>query len=221
MVEVHARGGGVEVAAARAHLGVGLGHQALDLSEVAEGPAEGLAVLRVLGHDLHAPLGDAAAHRGQAEPLDLEVAHHVHVGVALLAYQVAGRHAAVVEDQLGRGRRAHAALVADLLAQGEARGALLHHEEADARGLALLARVRPRVHEEVVTGGHAVDRAVGDPHFGASELVVAVGAALGNGAHAQHVGAGLGLRHTHAGNRGARAGLGQEALFLIVVAIAS
>ena len=77
------------------------------------------------------------------EALDLEVAHHVRDGVALAAD--AGSRAgtrAVVEDQLRRRRGAHAELVLDLLAEREARAALLDDEQRQAaRALVAGARV--------------------------------------------------------------------------------
>ena len=199
-VAVVGAGGGrdrVDQGADGLDLGVALAQVALDLAVLVQRLAERLALGAVAQHDVEAALRDAEAHRGQAEPLDLEVAHHVGEAVALGAEQVGGRDPAVVEDQLRHRRRPHAHL-RDLVAGGEAGRAALDEEGGD-----------PAVelgvdHEQRGLG------AVGDEGLAAVEDV-AVRVLAGDGGHAEDVGAVAGLAHAHRADRGAAQRPGQVA----------
>ena len=169
------------------------------------GHAERLALAGVVHHHPQAALGDAERHGGQGEALDLEVAHHVEQALALGAEQVVGRHAAVVEDQLGGHRGAHAELLFQTLTEGEAGDVLLDHERADA------ALAGPGVDQEHVAERLVVDGAVGDERLAAVEDVV-IAVALGGGAHAEHVGARFRLGHAHAADPFAGEDRRQDAL---------
>jgi len=118
---------------------------ALDLTELAERLAERFSLARVAIHDLDRAPRDAEAHRGERQPLDLEVPHHVADRVALGADEVRGRDLAIVEHELRGRRSAHTELVLDLLSEPEARRALLD-DELRERARALVAG--PRVDEE-------------------------------------------------------------------------
>mmetsp|Transcript_50457 Transcript_50457/g.134937 ORF Transcript_50457/g.134937 Transcript_50457/m.134937 type:complete len:332 (-) Transcript_50457:365-1360(-) len=192
-VQLQVLGGLVDVGAARHVLRVGLRDEALHLAEGVEVRAEGLALPRVPVHLLGAPPRDAQAHGRERDPLDLKIPHHAQRSTALFAHQVRSRHAAVLEDQLGRHGGPHAALVVDLLAQGEAGRALLDEEEGDVP--AALARLG--VDQVGVPGALAVEGAVGDPHLGAVQHPL-VPLPHGGGLHPKNVGAHAGLRHAHA-----------------------
>src|SRR5690606_22346853 len=158
----------IGVGASGHELGVALGDVALDLAVLTELLPEALSVTGVSVHDLDAAPGDAEAHGGQPEALELEVPHHAHAGAADLADDVRLGHDTIVEHELGRRRRAHAHLVVNLLAELEARETLLdddHGERAAWRAL------DARVDEEDVAELRLADRTVGDPHLRAVQHV--------------------------------------------------
>lgn len=197
----------VHIRSASHVLRVGLRDGLLDLPKLSNGLAERLTLLAVVTHHLNAASGNAQRHRRQGDALDLEVAHHAQRGAADLTNHVGRGHLDVVEDQLCGHRGTHAALVLNLLAQREARHALLHNE----RGQTLAGVVAgARIHQEDVAGLLAGDGSVGDPHLSTvDDEVRAVGSLGGTGSHAHHVSAHAGLRHTHTTNLLATAGTRQ------------
>src|SRR5262249_33117389 len=150
-----------------------------------------LAFVGVVDHHADAAPRDAHRHRGEREPLDLEVAHHRARALALGAEPVFDRHAHAVEHELIGPARAHAELVGPLLAEPEPRHAALDEKRAD------LALARARVHDERVAERAFVDAAVGDEGLRARDHV-AVAIATRARRHREHVGADTGLGHAHA-----------------------
>src|SRR5262249_46041017 len=116
----HLSGGVVDVRPRRLPRGETPGDEARDLAEVSGRPAARLPLARVPGHDLDAAAADPERHGGEADALDLEVAHHVDRRVALGPEAILDRDLGLLEDELGRRRGAHAGLVLDLLAEREA-----------------------------------------------------------------------------------------------------
>ena len=155
--EVHAPRGVVDEGARRAVLGEALGDVALDLAVLAERHAEAPPLVRVAEHHLEAALRDAERHRGEGEPLDLEVAHHLERALALLAEAVRGGHAHAVEHQLGGEGGAHAELVLPLLAEARSPAC------PSRRGSSVISPRRGGgVDDEAVAERVLVDAAVGD-----------------------------------------------------------
>ncbi len=136
-------------------------------------------------------------------------------GVALVADAVRRRHLAIVEDQLGGRRGAHAEFVFQLLAELEAGEPVLDEEQRQRTGT-LLARAG--VDEKHVAELGFAEGAVGDPHLGAVQHVDVAIAGRG-GLHAEHVGADGRLAHAHAADLLARAGVGQVACALHVAGV--
>jgi len=101
------------------------------------------------------------------------------------------RRSAVVEDQLGGHRGAHAQLLLPALSEREAGRVALDQQGADA------AFAGAGVHQKHVAERRVVDRAVGDEGLAAVEHV-GVAVAARRRAHAEDIGAGLGLGHAHA-----------------------
>jgi hypothetical protein len=132
----------------------------------------------------------AHGHGRQRDALGLEVLHHRVEALALLAQQVAGRDAHVVEDQLGGVGRQPARLL-QRAAHGEARRAFLDDEHRHVA----LAGARLGGHE-IQVGVHPV----GDEHLGAVEHPL-VAFAPRRGADARHVGAGARLGDAHGGDQ--------------------
>jgi len=192
----HRRGDAVDQRAHRLDLRVRLAEVALDLAVLVDRLAEAVALLRVPRHRLEAALADAEAHRREAEPLDLEVAHHVGDAAALGAEEVVARDAAAVEDQLGHRRGAHAQL-GDLRARREPGELALDDERRDA------------VVELGVDDEHVRFRAVGDERLAAVEDEV-IAVAARDGLQAEDVGAHRRLGHAHRADMLAGQRLGQQ-----------
>ena len=202
-VRAHVAGHIVDECAGRLGHGIALADIALDLTEAVDRLAEGDPLIRVAHHDLQAAIGDAQAHGSQGQPLDLQVAHHVHQATALLSQQVSHRDATVLEDELAHGAGAHAHLV-DGLAGGEARTIPVYAKGGDGS-------VHFRVDQEYEALG-----SVRDVGLGAVEHV-AVAVAYGRGGHAQHIGAVAWLSHAHAADPLAGQDLVQVVLLLFVI----
>ncbi len=112
-------------------------------------------------------------------------------------------------------RRAHAELVGDLLAEREARRALLDDEQREAPRAAAAGL---RVDEEDVAQLGVADGAVGDPHLGAVQHpAVAIGD--GGRLHREDVRPHRRLAHAHAADPAPGAGVRQDARALLVVAV--
>ena len=117
--------------AGRAHLGGHVRDLELDGLEVGDGMAELAPSLRVGHRGFQRGLGDPDREGGDADAAAVQDLQRVHEPVALLAQEVLGGHAAVLEDQLGGVGGAHAELVL-LLARPEALHPALQDEGGDA-----------------------------------------------------------------------------------------
>ena len=93
-------------------------------------PLEGVAARRLVG-----ALGEADGQRGDADAAGVEHLQRLDEALALLADQLVGRDAAVLEQHLGGLAGPHAELVF-LLAGAQARRAALDDERRDALGAA-------------------------------------------------------------------------------------
>ena len=100
-----------------------LGARGVEILSAIAGHEPATMVVDAREHDLVAVDVEhdvAVAERREAEPLDLQVAHHRQRALALLAHAIADRHPHRVEDQLGGERRPNSELVSPLLTQCEA-----------------------------------------------------------------------------------------------------
>ena len=163
---------------------------------------------RVGGGVVGRALGDPDGLRGHAEARVVERAERDVHAAALLADQVVGGDADVVEDRLAGRRALDPELVLEL-ADAEARPVGLDHEGADA-ARALGRRVG--LGEDDVEVG---DPEVGDPVLGAVDHPL-VAVAHGAGDHPAGVRAGLGLGERERGRPLARRAARQEALLELV-----
>src|SRR3954454_20760690 len=152
--------------------------------------------------------GVPAPVRGDAERRVVERAERDLHPAALLADQVGGRHADLVEDRLA-GRRAPDAELVLELADGEAGAVGLDHERADA---ARAAGLRVGLGEDHVEVGNAE---VGDPVLGPVDHPL-VAVADGTGDHPARVRAGLGLGQRERRRPLAARAARQEALLELV-----
>ena len=128
LAQQHARG---------LEIGLGLRQPELERLELGQRPAEGVALAHVEDRRVERRLRGAQGAGGDVEPAAVEPRHGVAEALALLAEQVGGRRARLVELGLPRGLRAPAHLVLQR-AEGEAPCAVLHQHGRDASG-ALLA----------------------------------------------------------------------------------
>ena len=99
--------------------------------EAADRLAERLALLRVAQRRFVGPLREPDRQRGDANPPGIQDLHRVDEALSLLAKQLIGGNAAVVEEHLAGVARAHAELVF-LLPGRHARRAVLDDERRDA-----------------------------------------------------------------------------------------
>ena len=160
-----------------------VGEQELQPLELADRPAELLALTGVRDRVGERRLGDPGRDRGDAEPAGVERRERDLHARALLADELGGGDPGAVEDHL-RGDVAGEAHLLLGRAEGHARGVARH----DERRQAALGVVGGAGEQDVVVGA----RAVADPLLGAvHDVLVAV--AHRPGADAADVGAGLRL----------------------------
>src|SRR5438552_9431983 len=134
-------GGAMDQQAGGVELDLHVGQLPADALEVAEGPAELLALGRVGQRALEGALGEAERHGGGAEPLAVVGAHELLEAVAGADQQVLARHLAVLEVQLALGDAAqshHEFAATD----AEARRVALDEHTADAFGAGPVAEAR-------------------------------------------------------------------------------
>jgi hypothetical protein len=115
---------GVQEGLGGGDVGGALGQREARVLELADGLAEGLALLHVFQRGIERALG--AVHRLHAddEALARQLAHHLHEALAFhAAEQGVGRHAHVVEEQLGGVARVLADFFEVLAAREAGRGA--------------------------------------------------------------------------------------------------
>src|SRR3954451_3967137 len=165
-------------------LGRHLGELVADDLEVADLPAERLALEGVLHGHLEAALGARDAPRGADQPLALELPADVVEALALLAEHRRGRHAHVLEGEQRGVAGVHAELL-ELLLADDARQVHGHEEQRDAA----VAGLRVGLGDE---DDHVGAVAVGDVGLRAVDYVL-VAVAHRARLDAGDVGAGVGL----------------------------
>src|SRR4051812_9226583 len=184
-----------------------LGDLVADRLVLADRPAEGAALARVLDGRVQQVEHRADRAERHQEPLPLEVGHDQVEALVLLAEEVLLGHEHVLEGELARVGGAPAHLV-ELLRDAEALHALLDEQEREALVAALLRRLHGGHHE---VGAHAV----GDERLRPVHDVAAVHA-LREGLDAGHVGACIGLGDPERCDLLALDGRYEEALLLVV-----
>ncbi|EAU62243.1 conserved hypothetical protein [Stigmatella aurantiaca DW4/3-1] len=182
----------------------------LDGLVLPDGLAERLALARVAHRLLERGPGDAQRLRGDADPAAVQRAHGDLEALALLAQEVLGRHAHVLEEHGAGVRRADAHLLVRL-GPDEARRVRGHDEGGDALVARLLVRHREQ-HDGVRLG------AVGDPVLRAVDDVL-VAPAHRDRLLGRRVAARLGLGEAEAAELLAAGERGEELLLLLLVAV--
>ena len=176
----------VDEHAHRGHLGVHLGQLELRVLEGRHRLAEGLALFHVVHREAQRRLRGRDGIYRHRQALLWKFLHQVDEPHALFAKQVFGRHAHVVEEELGGVLRLHAHLL-QLAALAEARHAGLDQQEARALGAG--SRIGLGDHDHQIR-----QVSVGDEDLRAIDDVV-IAVAHGRGFDALQVGARAGLGH--------------------------
>ena len=190
---------------AQRDFGLHVGQLFLDELVGGQGPAELLAVQRVLARGVPAEFGRAQGAPGDAEASAVQAGEGAFQALHLGEGVLLGREHVVHDDFAGdRGAQAHLAVDGR---GGEALHALVQDEAADGADSAALGHFLGPDHEHV---GH---RAVGDPHLAALEPVAAIDL-VGARGHAAGVGAVVGLGQAEAADEFTTGQLGQVLLLL-------
>ncbi len=123
-----------------------VGQLRLDHLEARDGPPELLALPGVVDRQLQRALGHADTERRDQGTFEVEASHDDRDTLVLDVEQVLRRHAAVVEDQLGR-RAAPETHLGELLGDRETRAVTLDDERRDALRTGRGVRLRVDQHD--------------------------------------------------------------------------
>ena len=218
----HGRRGGVELAcqeqlqavveehARHRHLGLHLGQLEARVLEIGDRLAEGLALARVVDGPSQRRLHDGDGADGHQQALARQLVHQAGEAAALLAQDIGGRNAHVLEEQLGGVLR----VLADLLEVApalEAGPVGLHQHQRHALGAG----------RRVGLGGD--DDEIGQPAVGDEGLLAVhhqlVALAQRRGADRLQVAARAGLGHGDGGDHLALGHLRQPGALLLLAAV--